>query len=88
MVGGPLLVSILPGIVVLLLIWWLRKWNLPLLARMTPGILAIIAAVVLFYIGFVNIRGFEGGAYGILAFFLMCFAIVSLIMAKQPVSDK
>ncbi|MET3322728.1 UNVERIFIED_ORG: hypothetical protein ABIC97_005881 [Peribacillus simplex] len=40
--------------------------------------------MILFYIGYVNIRGFEGAAYGILSVFLICFAIISLIMAKKP----
>ncbi|MFB7641764.1 YesK family protein [Peribacillus butanolivorans] len=39
---------------------------------------------MLFYIGYVNIRGFEGAAYGILSVILICFAILSLIMAKKP----
>ncbi|UOQ49790.1 hypothetical protein MUN88_06870 [Gracilibacillus caseinilyticus] len=45
--------------------------------------LTVIAAVILFYIGFVKIRGFEGAAYGILAFFLMGVAIVSFVMANK-----
>jgi len=42
----------------------------------------------MFYIGFVNIRGFEGAAYGILAFFLIVFAIVSFVMAKKGIEVK
>ncbi|MFB7642810.1 YesK family protein [Peribacillus butanolivorans] len=52
--------------------------------RIVPGVLTVIAAIILFYIGYVNIRGFEGAAYGILSVFLICFAILSLIMAKKP----
>ncbi|PEJ24537.1 hypothetical protein CN689_27190 [Peribacillus butanolivorans] len=58
--------------------------NLPLFVRIVPGVLTVIAAIILFYIGYVNIRGFEGAAYGILSVFLICFAILSLIMAKKP----
>ncbi|WP_233260493.1 YesK family protein [Paenisporosarcina sp. OV554] len=50
---------------------------------MLPGILAIIAAAILFYIGFVNIRGFEGAGYGILSFFLIIFAIISFVVGKK-----
>lgn len=76
------LLPVVVGIVVLLVTWWFRKMNFSLFVRMIPGVLTIATAVILFYIGFVNIRGFEGAAYGILAFFLMIFAIASFVMAK------
>lgn len=81
MFSGPLLMSLIPGAVILLLTWWFRKMNFPISAQIIPGILTVIAAIVLFYIGFVNIRGFEGAAYGILAFFLIIFAFISFIIA-------
>ncbi|MGY0694972.1 YesK family protein [Virgibacillus sp. FSP13] len=49
---------------------------------MLLGIILIIVAGILFYIGFVNIRGFEGAAYGILSFFLVIFSIISIIGKK------
>ncbi|MEH7458033.1 YesK family protein [Bacillus sp. JJ1127] len=33
--------------------------------------------------GFVKIRGFEGGAYGILSFFLIIFSIISFFIGKR-----
>ncbi|GIN99148.1 hypothetical protein J6TS1_50180 [Siminovitchia terrae] len=57
--------------------------NFSLFVRMIPGMLTVIAAIILFYVGFVNIRGFEGAAYGILGFFLVIFAIISFIIAKS-----
>ncbi|TDV96879.1 YesK family protein [Pseudobacillus badius] len=78
----PFLVAVVIGIVVLLVTWWFKKMNFSLFVRLIPGVLTIAAAVILFYIGFVNSRGFEGAAYGILAFFLMIFAIASFVMAK------
>ncbi|WP_083934616.1 YesK family protein [Siminovitchia fordii] len=83
MFSGPLLMSLIPAIVILLVTWWFRRMNFPLFARIIPGIITVIAAIFLFYIGFVNIRGFEGAAYGILAFFLVIFAVISFIMAKK-----
>ncbi|RWR15258.1 YesK family protein [Siminovitchia fortis] len=85
MLSGPLLISLIPGFVILLVTWWFRKMNFPLSAQVIPGILTVIAAIVLFYISFVNIRGFEGAAYGFLAFFLVIFAIISFVIAKKPI---
>jgi len=85
MFSGPLLMSLIPGIVILLVTWWFKRMNFSLFVRIIPGVLTVIAALILFYIGFVNIRGFEGGAYGILAFFLVIFAIISFIIAKKGV---
>ncbi|WP_245183619.1 YesK family protein [Lentibacillus salicampi] len=85
MLSGPLLMSLIPGVVTLLITWWFKRLNFSLLVQIIPGVLTVIAALILFYIGFVNIRGFEGGAYGILAFFLIIFAIISFIIAKKGV---
>ncbi len=86
MIGGPFLVAIVPGVLVLLLTWWFRKLNFSLFVRIVPSILTVIAAIILFYIGFVNIRGFEGASYGILAFSLIGFAIVSFVIANKKTS--
>ncbi|MGE8082158.1 YesK family protein [Peribacillus loiseleuriae] len=89
MILGPFLMAIVPGIIILLLTWWFSKINLSLFVRIIPGILTVIAAIILFYIGFVKIRGFEGAGYGILAFFLIIFAIISFVMAnKGSMQDK
>lgn len=42
-----------------------------------PGIFTVIASIILFYIGLVNIRGFEGAVYGILAFNLSSISCYS-----------
>jgi len=52
---------------------------------MLPSMLAVMAAAVLFYIGYVEIRGFEGAGYLFLSMFLLLFAVVSYIVAKKPV---
>ena len=83
MISGPLLVSAVPGVIILLVTWWFKKMNRSLFIRFIPGILTVLAAIILSYIGFVNIRGFKGGAYGILSFYLICFAVVAFIMAKK-----
>ncbi|MDQ0208613.1 membrane associated rhomboid family serine protease [Alkalicoccobacillus murimartini] len=80
---GPLLIALIPGIVIVLVTWWFKKKGFSMFIRLIPGILAVISAFVLFYIGFVNIRGFEGAAYGILALFLIVFSIVSLVIARD-----
>ncbi|MFJ7931407.1 YesK family protein [Peribacillus sp. NPDC096448] len=83
MLAVPLLVACVPGMLVLLLAWWLRKLHLSLFVRLLPGILTVITSIILFYIGFVNIRGFEGAGFGILAFLLLPFAIVASIIASK-----
>ncbi|MEH6965050.1 hypothetical protein ABEX35_08640 [Priestia megaterium] len=84
MIGVPLLIGLVPGLIVLLLTWLFRrmKWRLPV--RMIPAILTVIASIVLFYIGYVEVRGFEGAAYLFLAVFLILFAAISFVMAKKP----
>jgi len=84
MVAVPLLIGLVPGLIVLLLTWLSRrmKWRLPV--RMIPAILTAIASIVLFYIGYVEVRGFEGAAYLFLAVFLILFAAISFVMAKKP----
>lgn len=87
MLLGPLLMSLIPGFVILLVTWWFRRMDFPVSRQIIPGILTVIAAIVLFYIGFVNIRGFEGAAYGIFAFFLVIFAVISFIIAKKTIKQ-
>lgn len=84
MIGVPLLIGLVPGLIVLLMTWLFRrmKWKLPV--RMIPAILTVIASIVLFYIGYVEVRGFEGAAYLFLAVFLILFAAISFVMAKKP----
>lgn len=85
MIFMPLLVAAVPGILVILLAWLLAKKEFSRLVRMTPGVLTLIAAVVLFYIGFVHGRGFEGAAYGILSFFLVIFGFSAMLVGtKRP----
>ncbi|CAH0295277.1 hypothetical protein SRABI96_04405 [Peribacillus sp. Bi96] len=83
MILVPLLMTLIPGMIILTLTWWLSKRGCPLLLKMLPGIIAIIAAFTLFYIGFVHIRGFEGAAYGFLSFFLIIFAFISFLIGKK-----
>lgn len=85
MIGGPLLIALLPGVLVLLVTWLFRKmkWNKGI--RIVPSILTVMAAVVLFYIGYVEIRGFEGVGYLFLSVCLLLFAIAAFISAKKPV---
>ncbi|MFE4120629.1 YesK family protein [Priestia sp. YIM B13486] len=85
MIGGPLLIALLPGVLVLLVTWLFRKMKWNKVIRMLPSMLTVMAAAVLFYIGYVEIRGFEGAGYLFLSVFLLLFALVSYIVAKKPV---
>ncbi|MBH0173689.1 hypothetical protein IHV09_08975 [Fictibacillus sp. 23RED33] len=65
------LISLVPGVIVLFLTWWLRKKNVSLFIKLLPCLLTVISSLVIFYVSIEFIRGFEGAAYGILAFFLL-----------------
>lgn len=84
MIGIPLLIGIVPGLIVLLLTWLFRRMKWRLTVRMIPATLTVIASIILFYIGYVEVRGFEGAAYLFLAVFLILFAIISFVIAKKP----
>ncbi|WP_026673005.1 YesK family protein [Alkalihalobacterium bogoriense] len=83
MVIVPFLTALIPGIIILMLTYWLSKKGFPLFIRISPGIIAIIAALILFFIGFFNIRGFEGAAYGFLAISIAIFSILSFIIVNN-----
>ncbi|MBU8687293.1 hypothetical protein KM918_08015 [Priestia megaterium] len=85
MIGGPLLIALLPGVLVLLVTSLFRKMKWNKVIRMLPSMLTVMAAAVLFYIGYVEVRGFEGAGYLFLSVFLLLFAVVSYIVAKKPV---
>ncbi|MBY0200152.1 hypothetical protein H7U05_23130 [Priestia megaterium] len=84
MIGVPLLIALIPGVIVLFSTWLFRRMRWGIAVRMIPAILTVIAAIVLFYIGYIEVRGFEGAAYLFLAVFLILFAIISFVMAKKP----
>ncbi|PVE71050.1 YesK family protein [Priestia megaterium] len=85
MIGGPLLIALLPGVLLLLVTWLFRKMKWNKVIRMLPSMLTVMAAAILFYIGYVEVRGFEGAGYLFLSVFLLLFALVSYIVAKKPV---
>lgn len=87
MLTGPLLMAIVPGSLTIMLAWWFRRKGFSLVVRVLPGCLAIIAAIIIFYIGFFNIRGFEGAAYMILAFFLSFSAVISFMIGRKKATD-
>jgi len=85
MIGGPLLVALLLGVLVLLVTWLFRKMKWNKFIRMAPSILTVITAAVLFYIGYIEVRGFEGAGYLFLSVCLLLFATAAFIIAKKPV---
>ena len=85
MIGGPLLIALLAGVLVILVTWLFRKMKWNKVIRMLPSMLTVMAAAILFYLGYVEVRGFEGAGYLFLSVFLLLFAVVSYIVAKKPV---
>ncbi len=84
MIGIPLLIALLPGVILLFLTWLFRRMQWSLSGRILPSITAAIGALVLFYIGYVEVRGFEGAAYPLLSIFLFLFATAAFAIAKKP----
>ncbi|WP_416150092.1 hypothetical protein ACM26V_03590 [Salipaludibacillus sp. HK11] len=83
MLLAPFLTAFILGIIILMLTYWFSKKGFSLFIRMLPGIIAIIGAVILFYIGFVDIRGFEGGTLGLLGFLIAIFSIIAFVIGKN-----
>lgn len=84
--GMPFLISLIPGIIVLFLTWWLRKKNVSLFIKLLPCLLTVISSLVIFYASIEFVRGFEGAAYGILAFFLLCFGAAAYFLATKRIT--
>ncbi|MGE7307580.1 hypothetical protein ACQKJG_27510 [Priestia megaterium] len=84
---GPLLYSLIPGSFCLFFTYKLRQQELSLAGRLVPAALTIVIASYSFYIGYVEIRGFEGAAYLFFSFFLFAFAAVSVTIARKSLSD-
>lgn len=82
MIFGPLLVAVLPGIFCILLtvLFRRRQWKLGI--RLIPGSLLAAIALAMLWIS-VEIRSFEGAAYGILAFFFFIFSLVCVMIASN-----
>lgn len=81
MLGVPFLVAAVAGAFVIFLTWWFKKKHFPLTLKILPGVISIILSFILLYIGLVNVRGFEGAAYGFLAFFLLFYSAFALTVA-------
>ncbi|KOS68751.1 preprotein translocase subunit SecD/SecF [Lysinibacillus contaminans] len=83
MLIGPILIALIPVVIILELTRWLSKKEFPFWIIITPGIVSIMVAINLFYSGFVNLRGFVGLSYGILALFLIMTGFKSLFIGKN-----
>lgn len=88
MFGMPFLIAAVPGALVILLTLWFRKRNSSFFVRLLPSIFAFCAAVITFLYGYIEVRGFEGAAYGILAFFLLAFSILGYVIATISVNKQ
>lgn len=86
--GMPFLIAAVPGALVILLTLWFRKRNLSFFVRLLPSILTFCAAVLTFLYGYIEVRGFEGAAYGILALFLLSFSILGSVIATKSVTKQ
>ncbi|WP_066185673.1 hypothetical protein [Gracilibacillus timonensis] len=76
----PLLIASILGIALLLATGILRKVSDKTKLHIIPAILGVLTTGILGYIGLVEIRGFEGAAYAILAMYILIFSFVSVMM--------
>lgn len=80
MLTGPFIISVIVGIVVILPTLWLRKNVKSKALKFIPGIASSLAAIYLFYMGYVVIRGFEGGSYMVLAVLLFMVSLIAFTL--------
>ena len=78
MIYGPYAIGSIPGILILISTYLLRKKSI--YYSMIPTLIGLIAVIVLVIISF-EIRGFEGAGYALLSMPILVFSIVSLIVA-------
>lgn len=78
----PVGLGVLIGVIVLLLTTWFKRKSLSKILINTPAILTTLSVIILFYVGLVAVRGFEGAAYGFLAGTMLIFAVISLIIGN------
>lgn len=84
MIGIPLLITSNTRSYFIILNLLFRRMQWSLTARILPSITVAMAALVLFYIGYVEVRGFEGATYSLLSIFLFLFATAASVIAKKP----
>ncbi|MET3726874.1 Zn-dependent protease with chaperone function [Fictibacillus halophilus] len=84
--GMPFLISMVPGVIVLFLTWWLRKKNVSLFIKLLPSIGTVISSFAILYVSLEFIRGFEGAGYGVLAFFLLCYGVAAYFLATKRIT--
>ena len=82
MLLGPILIALLPVVIILEITRWLIRNEFPFSVTLTPGVVSIMIAITLFYSGFVNLKGFGGLSYGILALFLIMTGFKSLFIRR------
>lgn len=84
----PMGLGVIIGVIVVMLTRLFKKKNHSKVLINSPGVITLLAAIILIYISFVVIRGFEGVAYLILAGVISIFAIISLISGNLNNTDK
>lgn len=85
MLFGPLIIAIIIGVLVVSLTLLMKKVTSVKLLVFTPTILAFLTSVYLMYLGYVKVRGFEGGAYMILSLLVFIISLTSAYFARKKV---
>lgn len=79
----PLGVGIIAGLIVLFTSLLIRKKSRNSFFVKIPGYLGIIAGLILFSIGYFDVRGFQGLAYIMCAIPIFVFAIIVLFKGRE-----
>lgn len=79
----PLGVGIIAGLIVLFISLLIKRKSKNSFFVKIPGYLGIIASLVLFGIGYFDVRGFQGLAYIMCAIPIFIFAIIALFKGRE-----
>ncbi|WP_404450694.1 hypothetical protein LG329_10020 [Virgibacillus necropolis] len=81
-------IGILIGIIVIRLTRGFRKNNKPKLVILAPSIISILVAIIIMYIGNVEIEGIDGAAYMLLSLIIFCFGVTVFYLADKKGSER
>jgi len=82
----PMIIGIVLGSIIYFTASILRK-NDKSSAATIIGIIGSVLSIILFFIGFKCIRGFEGAAYGITAIPFFILAVISIFLKNSNTSS-
>lgn len=83
----PLVLGLIIGVIVFLTSRFLNKKTNSKFIIHLPAIVLIIISIILFYIGYVSIRGFEGASYSFLGVIIFISTIISILIFNTKAKE-